>query len=199
MTLWWPAQPTPFRVAADAPIFLRLGDERTATASGEWIGGEFIDFRAVSGRDPDAGLPAQFRDAVRRPLFAAGDLAGAQDQAGARHRVPVVQHRRDPAPAGGRARRIGPAHYDRDCRHGGVATVRALRLRSLLGLRDSLVTFDEERNASGSLLGVTFYGQGWGHGVGMCQVGAYGMAMAGATHEQILTKYYTGIALTKTY
>jgi stage II sporulation protein D len=44
-----------------------------------------------------------------------------------------------------------------------------------------------------------FYGQGWGHGVGMCQVGAYGMAMAGATHEQILTKYYTGIALTKTY
>ena len=28
---------------------------------------------------------------------------------------------------------------------------------------------------------MTFYGRGWGHGVGMCQVGAYGMALDGAT------------------
>ena len=41
----------------------------------------------------------------------------------------------------------------------------------------------------------TFYGKGWGHGVGFCQVGAYGMATAGWTAQQILTHYYTGIEI----
>jgi stage II sporulation protein D len=51
----------------------------------------------------------------------------------------------------------------------------------------------------GEVLGMTFYGRGWGHGVGMCQVGAYGMALDGASYEQILKKYYTGIELKKLY
>jgi peptidoglycan hydrolase-like amidase len=33
-------------------------------------------------------------------------------------------------------------------------------------------------------------GAGWGHGVGMCQSGAVGMALAGRTAEQILRHYY---------
>jgi len=33
-------------------------------------------------------------------------------------------------------------------------------------------------------------GAGWGHGVGMCQSGAAGMALAGRTAEQILNHYY---------
>jgi stage II sporulation protein D len=81
----------------------------------------------------------------------------------------------------------------------GRANVRALRLRSLLGLRDSLFSYDIERNAQGEILGMTFYGRGWGHGVGMCQVGAYGMAIDGATYEEILKKYYKGIELKKLY
>ena len=81
----------------------------------------------------------------------------------------------------------------------GRRTVRALRLRTLLGLRDSLFYFDTERNVGGEVLGMTFYGRGWGHGVGMCQVGAYGMALDGASYEQILKKYYTGIELKKLY
>ena len=39
-------------------------------------------------------------------------------------------------------------------------------------------------------------GAGWGHGVGLCQVGAFGMAQAGATYDQILKHYYSGIELT---
>ena len=81
----------------------------------------------------------------------------------------------------------------------GQRTVRALRLDTLLGLRDSLFSFDIERNASGAVLGMTFYGRGWGHGVGMCQVGAYGMAMDGASYDMILKKYYKGIELKKSY
>ena len=82
----------------------------------------------------------------------------------------------------------------------GKAIVRALRIcEPCWGLRDSLFYFDEERNSKGDLIGMSFYGQGWGHGVGMCQVGAYGMALDGATYDQILKKYYTGIDLKKSY
>ena len=38
----------------------------------------------------------------------------------------------------------------------------------------------------------SFSGAGWGHGVGMSQYGARGMALAGYTAEQIVTHYYTG-------
>ena len=37
-------------------------------------------------------------------------------------------------------------------------------------------------------------GRGWGHGIGMCQWGAYGYAKHGWTYRQILSHYYTGIA-----
>ncbi len=40
-----------------------------------------------------------------------------------------------------------------------------------------------------------FSGQGWGHGVGMSQYGAKGMAEAGFDYEEILTHYYTGTNL----
>ena len=49
------------------------------------------------------------------------------------------------------------------------------------------------------VIGMMFFGRGWGHGVGMCQVGAYGMALDGATYDQILKTYYNGIELKKLY
>ncbi|MDQ4025736.1 MAG: SpoIID/LytB domain-containing protein, partial [Actinomycetota bacterium] len=38
-------------------------------------------------------------------------------------------------------------------------------------------------------------GRGWGHGTGMSQWGAHGMAARGATYEEILAHYYTGAVL----
>jgi stage II sporulation protein D len=35
-------------------------------------------------------------------------------------------------------------------------------------------------------------GRGWGHGVGMSQYGAYGMALEGRSHEEILAHFYAG-------
>lgn len=43
----------------------------------------------------------------------------------------------------------------------------------------------------------TFHGQGWGHGIGMSQYGAKGMAENGFTYEQILTHYFTGTAISQ--
>lgn len=37
-----------------------------------------------------------------------------------------------------------------------------------------------------------FSGRGWGHGVGMSQYGAHGLARRGATYRQILAHYYRG-------
>lgn len=39
---------------------------------------------------------------------------------------------------------------------------------------------------------VVFEGSGWGHGVGLSQYGAQGMALLGSTAEEILTHYYRG-------
>lgn len=42
-------------------------------------------------------------------------------------------------------------------------------------------------------------GRGWGHGVGMCQCGAEGMARQGKTAEQILQYYYPGVKIVSVY
>src|SRR5579862_7339162 len=42
---------------------------------------------------------------------------------------------------------------------------------------------------------VTFYGRGYGHGVGMSQYGARGRALAGQTAATILAHYYQGTTL----
>ena len=39
------------------------------------------------------------------------------------------------------------------------------------------------------------HGHGWGHGVGLCQIGAAVMATEGATYQDILTSYYPGAHL----
>ena len=44
---------------------------------------------------------------------------------------------------------------------------------------------------------IQFEGHGWGHGVGMCQWGARGRALAGQSYEQILTTYYPKARLVK--
>src|SRR5437588_10301227 len=41
----------------------------------------------------------------------------------------------------------------------------------------------------------TFYGSGWGHGVGLSQWGAYGLAQEGWGPRRILTHFYSGTAV----
>ena len=45
----------------------------------------------------------------------------------------------------------------------------------------------------------TLIGAGWGHGVGLCQIGAALMAERGYSYEQILSHYYRGAALNQLY
>ncbi len=44
-----------------------------------------------------------------------------------------------------------------------------------------------------------YRGAGWGHGVGMCQIGALGMSLKGYSSEEIMYHYYPGSVLKKIY
>ena len=55
------------------------------------------------------------------------------------------------------------------------------------------------RDASGKPVRFTLYGAGWGHGVGLCQIGAAVMASKGLTFEEILRHYFRDAALVKRY
>lgn len=77
--------------------------------------------------------------------------------------------------------------------------VKGLRIRRVLGLRDTLFVMEKEYGANDDLTHILFTGRGWGHGVGLCQVGAFGMARAGAGYREILKKYYQGIKITMLY
>ena len=79
----------------------------------------------------------------------------------------------------------------------GRFTFKGFDIERLLGLRETLFLVDRQFDDEGRVETFIFTGKGWGHGVGMCQVGAYGMALRGRTHEEILRHYYTGIALQK--
>ena len=46
---------------------------------------------------------------------------------------------------------------------------------------------------------IQFVGQGFGHGVGMCQYGAQSMARSGANALLILRTYYPGAAVVRAY
>jgi stage II sporulation protein D len=79
---------------------------------------------------------------------------------------------------------------------GRTFILRGLPVRWSLNVPDNLFVFEKTQDADG-MDRYTFYGKGWGHGIGFCQVGAYGMATSGWTAQQILTHYYTGIAIVR--
>ena len=80
----------------------------------------------------------------------------------------------------------------------GRARLRRSQIRSL-GLKEYLFVVDRETDERGRTVAFVFTGRGWGHGVGMCQTGAYGLAREGYSHTAILQRYYTGVKLRKLY
>lgn len=64
-------------------------------------------------------------------------------------------------------------------------------IRELFGLRSANFTFEVEGEE------IHFTTRGYGHGVGMSQWGANGMAERGHSYEEILKHYYLGITLSK--
>ena len=75
----------------------------------------------------------------------------------------------------------------------GDVVLTGLKIRMTLGLRDNWFTIDR---IIGNQPGFLFTGRGWGHGVGLCQVGSYGMALEGKNYKEILKHYYSNVDIT---
>lgn len=53
------------------------------------------------------------------------------------------------------------------------------------------VSYDDDR--------IVLTGRGWGHGVGLCQIGAAVMGDRGYSYSEILAHYFPGASLSKQY
>ena len=73
----------------------------------------------------------------------------------------------------------------------GTKTVPCGRFRLATGIRSCKITKLDVRKKD-----VHFEGKGYGHGIGMCQDGANGMAKNGKNYRKILKNYYPGAEIT---
>ncbi|MBP3776141.1 MAG: DUF4922 domain-containing protein [Prevotella sp.] len=83
-----------------------------------------------------------------------------------------------------------------------VGTTKTLTIGKELEIRRALSeshlyssAFDVEKTANGFRL----HGKGWGHGVGLCQIGAAVMGQKGYKYDEILLHYYRGAEIKKIY
>lgn len=81
----------------------------------------------------------------------------------------------------------------------GTFHLKGGKIRSALRLNEQLFVINKRYDSTGRATSYSFTGRAWGHGVGMCQYGAYGMAKMGLKYEAILKHYYTGIDVTRAY
>ncbi|WP_448560931.1 SpoIID/LytB domain-containing protein [Trichothermofontia sp.] len=81
----------------------------------------------------------------------------------------------------------------------GQRTISGRDLRNALGLRSTLFTVVPKGGQSKSAAPPAFQvvGRGFGHGLGMSQWGAYGMAQRGYNYQQIVLHYYRGAQLAR--
>lgn len=118
-----------------------------------------------------------------------GEIASLLSRSG--HNVGVIQ---DIRPVGrgvdGRARTVQIEHSK------GQLSLKATEFRHIMGTGKLRSTSFDTKDSGDELV---FSGNGWGHGVGLCQWGTKGMASAGYTAEFILNHYYPGAKLAEIY
>ena len=192
----------PIRVNPDAFLFRQLGERPYAVSSVALVGGEPVTYHLAPNGQID------FLEVKPTPNGAAADRMSPFANWTKGLSVAQVQARLARAARGIgsivdlRVVSRGSSHRVTDLEvvgTNGTAHVRGGRIRSALGLLEQLFVIDREYDESGRVTEFIFTGRGWGHGVGMCQVGAYGLAKQGWTSEQILKAYYSGIELTRLY
>jgi SpoIID/LytB domain protein len=86
--------------------------------------------------------------------------------------------------------------------HRTVIVGKELEIRRWLSpthLLSSAFVVSTEGEANGAISSFILDGGGWGHGVGLCQIGAAVMAVQGHEAEEILAHYFNGAILRKLY
>ena len=81
----------------------------------------------------------------------------------------------------------------------GTHSLKGGKIRSALRLREQLFVMNKRYGSNGRVVSYNFIGRGWGHGIGMCQYGAYGFAKMGLKYDQIVKHYYSDVEVVKAY
>jgi len=149
---------------------------RTEDAGSVW--GKDIPYLRSQSCDDCADSPAyrwEYRMSEaegRRVAKALGVPPGKDLRIAVTARTPTGRAGRVRISSGGVSRELQAAEFRKAA---GYAKVRSLKMEIV--------------PAAG---GWRFTGEGWGHGVGLCQFGANGMARRGAGFREILARYYPG-------
>lgn len=194
-----------------AQVYVHGGANAAARAAAAATAGEVLVlgmepveayFHAVCGGETEAGLPALGRDlpylapvacrgcdgaprARWSARLAAADLGKAAGLGGAATAARVTSRT-----ATGRAERVEIARGERR------VTLAAADLRQRLGYdRLPSLAFEVGREGEDFVLA----GRGRGHGAGLCQWGAAGLARQGKGYREILAHYYPGADVVRMY
>ena len=165
--------------AAPAAYLRRVSDRIPGSAERYYcdIAPRFAWTRAFTSAELDAAVRTYLRQYSDVPSGGAGHVRGL-----------AVEER---TPSG----RVGRAVFMTER---GNFAVRANDIRYVLRqpggeiLNSTYFSVNTETARDGSLARVVLTGNGYGHGVGMCQWGAIGRARAGQTARSILAAYYPG-------
>ena len=77
-----------------------------------------------------------------------------------------------------------------------------LEIRKILSknhLYSSAITIEKLDEINGIPKSFVIYGAGWGHGVGLCQIGAAVMGEMGFSFDEILLHYFKGASIKRIY
>lgn len=187
----------------DAPFHSACGGE-TAAAEEVWGGDGSPHLRRVSDRIPGSGR--YYCDIAPRFYWERSLTGGELDAVVARYLDAYVR-----VPAGGagavRSVRVAgrtPSGRVRELQLGTTVGDFSLRgndsrsvLRTTAGelLPSSYFSVATEAGPAGTIARLVVRGNGYGHGVGMCQWGAIGRARAGQNARSILSVYYPGTTI----
>jgi len=183
-----------FREAADRTrgLVVRYRGELARTVYHSTCGGRTEDAGSAWGGKDIPYLRAQFCvDCADSPVYrweyrmseaegrrvakALGILPGKDLRIAVTGRTPTGRASRVRISSGGVSRELQAAEFRKAA---GYAKVRSLKIEIVPVAGGWRVT-----------------GEGWGHGVGLCQFGANGMARRGAGFREILARYYPGTEL----
>lgn len=101
--------------------------------------------------------------------------------------------------SGARVKELAVSGTDSRGKRLRVEIANADNVRNTLGLKSALFTMEQVYERDKTLSGVEIRGSGWGHGVGLSQWGASGMASKGYKYRDILQYYYADIKFAGNY
>ncbi|MBI4864845.1 MAG: SpoIID/LytB domain-containing protein [Candidatus Riflebacteria bacterium] len=183
----WSASPNPSLVGVlDGPSSRSSGQAPSESTLGRWLSTRPPAFC----RGPESSPNPRYRWTV--------EMSGAQLDWLVNRSFPVGSVRElVPLERGvsGRIKLLGVVG-DR----GRTVIHKELPIRKALGdLMSALFVVDASRGADGRVVSWRFRGAGWGHGVGLCQVGSRWAARAGFGYRAILAHDYRGTTMARLY